>query len=60
MITYLKYKLKRFSKRRTKLPLRYPIYYERNGILIREETGGQKYEVILNSKNQERIIRKVN
>ena len=60
MLTYLKYKLTRFSKRRKKISLQYPIYYERNGVLIREDVSGQKYEIILNNQNQEQIIKKVN
>lgn len=37
----------------------YPIYYEENGDLIREDSDGSKYKINLDKNNNEQIIKKI-
>jgi len=38
---------------------KYPIYYEKNGNLVREEKDGTKYKIKLDENNNEQIIEKL-
>lgn len=37
----------------------YPLYYQVNDDLIRENADGTKYKIILDNNNQEKIIKKL-
>lgn len=37
----------------------YPLYYEENGSLVRENKDGSKYIIELDKKNNEKIIKKI-
>lgn len=57
MLEYLKRKLNRLERTPK---VSYPLYYEENGILIKETEDGIRYEVELDSNHQEIILRKLN
>lgn len=56
MLEYLKRKL---NKLEVKPDMAYPLYYEENGILIKETEDGIRYEIELDSSHQEIILRKL-
>jgi len=37
----------------------YPLYYMENGMLIRENSDGAKFEVVLDGKKSEKIVRRI-
>lgn len=37
----------------------YPIYYTENGVLVREDFGGAKFEVRLDEQKNEKIVRRL-
>ncbi|MBQ4084551.1 MAG: hypothetical protein IJC30_02710 [Alphaproteobacteria bacterium] len=56
MLEYLKRKLNKLD---VKPDVAYPLYYEENGILIKEISDGSRYEIALDANHQEIILRKL-
>jgi hypothetical protein len=56
MLEYLKRKL---NKLEVKPDIAYPLYYEENGILVKETANGTRYEIKLDSNHQEIILREL-
>ena len=59
MLDYLKYKLKRLPKKAELGTQPYPLFYEQQGLLIREDEDGKKYEIELDKNNKPRIVREL-
>ena len=60
MDTYEKSILTSLTISTTMVPTdKYPIYYEENGDLIREDQDGTKYKIKLDKNNNEQIIKKI-
>ncbi|MBO7332357.1 MAG: hypothetical protein J6U64_01675 [Alphaproteobacteria bacterium] len=56
MLEYLKRKI---NKLKEQPEVSYPLYYEENGILVKETANGTRYEIKLDSNHQEIILREL-